>query len=75
METVLKVKSLLGENTLDGTGRMNRVRKAVGVRVGEQERGKSMGKGPEEARERGILEGLKNGLCNCSREREVCSFL
>lgn len=49
METVLKVKSLLGENTLDGTGRMNRVRKAVGVRVGEQERGKSMGKGPEEA--------------------------
>lgn len=75
MSTVLKVKSLLGENTLDGRGRMNRVRKAVGVRVGEQERGKSMGKGPEEEQELGILEGLKNGLCSCSREQGACSFL
>lgn len=52
---------------LDGTGRMNRVRKAIGVRVGEEEIGKSVGKHPEE-RACGILDGFKTGLCCCSRE-------
>lgn len=40
------MKGLLGENMLAGTERMNRVRKAIGVRVGEEEIRESMGKGP-----------------------------
>lgn len=38
--------------------------------MGEEERGKSSAKGPEEEREHGMFERLKNGLCSCSRERE-----
>lgn len=34
------VTSFLGENISDGTGRMNTVRKTVGLTVGEEERGK-----------------------------------
>lgn len=44
------VTSLEGEGSswkkyVDGTGRMNRVRKATGVRAGEEEKRKNMGKG------------------------------
>lgn len=68
------MKSLLEENIIDGTGSMNRVRKAGRVRIGEDERGKSMGLGLEEELEHGILEGLKHGLCDCSREQGAHSF-
>lgn len=37
-EPVLRVKSLLEENIIDGTGSINRVRMARGVRVKEEER-------------------------------------
>lgn len=53
---------------------MNRVRKARRVRIGEDERKKSMGLGLEEELECGILERLKHGLCDCSREQEHIHF-
>lgn len=73
-EPVLRGKSLLKENIINGTGSMNRVRKARRVRIGGDERGKSTGLRLEEELERGILEGLKHGLCDCSRDWEHIHF-
>lgn len=60
---------------MDGTGRMNRVRKAGGVQVGEKERGESMGSGAEEEPKRGTLEGLKVVCATAAGSRSTVVFV
>lgn len=53
---------------------MNRVRRVIAVRVGEEERRNGMGKGPDEERECGLFAGMNNGPCSCRGEQGLPSF-